>query len=110
LPCMSSWVDDALFRPVVREAYRRLLAQGWTDAIRHLQPGERVYTLWEYFRGAWGRDADLRIDHLLLHPAAARLLAAAGVDRAGCGLEKTSDHAPAWVELRAASRGSSSTR
>jgi exodeoxyribonuclease-3 len=100
----ASWVDDALFLPEVREAYRRLLAQGWTDAIRHLYPSARVYTFWEYPRGAWGRDAGLRIDHLLLNPAAARLLAAAGVDRDVRGWEKTSDHAPAWVELRAASR------
>src|ERR1700738_4372277 len=33
------WVDDALFRPEVREAYRRLVKQGWTDALRALQPG-----------------------------------------------------------------------
>jgi exodeoxyribonuclease-3 len=96
----SSWVDDALFLPEVREAYRRLLAQGWTDAIRQLHPTERIYTFWEYLRGAWGRDAGLRIDHLLLNPAATRRLAAAGVDRAVRGWEKTSDHAPAWVELR----------
>jgi exodeoxyribonuclease-3 len=97
----AGWVNDALFRPESRAAYRRLLAQGWTDALRHLHPGERVYTFWEYTRGAWGRNAGLRIDHLLLNPAAARRLAAAGVDRAVRGWEKTSDHAPAWVELRA---------
>ncbi len=95
----KSWKDDALFLPESREAYRQLLAQGWTDAIRHLHPGERVYTFWEYLRGAWGRDAGLRIDHLLLNPVAARGLAGAGVDRAVRGWEKTSDHAPAWVEL-----------
>src|SRR5438477_290170 len=67
---------------------------------RYLDPGERVYTFWEYLRGAWGRDAGLRIDHLLLNPAAARRLVAVGVDRAVRGWDKTSDHAPAWVELR----------
>jgi exodeoxyribonuclease-3 len=96
----ESWVDDALFRSESREAYRRQLDQGWTDAIRHLHPGTRVYTFWEYMRGAWGRDWGLRIDHLLLNPAAAGRLAAAGVDRVVRGWEKTSDHAPAWVELR----------
>jgi exodeoxyribonuclease-3 len=104
----SSWVDDALFLPEVRAAYARLLAQGWTDAIRHLHPGQRVYTFWEYRRGAWERDAGLRIDHVLLNPAAARRLATAGVDRFVRGWEKTSDHAPAWVELRPASPGWSS--
>ena len=53
----EGWVRDALFRPETREAYRRLLAQGWTDALRHLHPAERVYTFWEYTRGAWGRNA-----------------------------------------------------
>jgi exodeoxyribonuclease III len=98
----AGWVHDALFRPESRAAYRRLLEQGWTDALRHLNPGERVYTFWEYTRGAWPRDAGLRIDHLLLNPAAARRLAAAGVDRDVRGWERTSDHAPAWVELRPA--------
>jgi exodeoxyribonuclease III len=96
----ESWVDDALFRPESRAAFHRLVEQGWTDAIRHLHPGERVYTFWDYFRNAWGRDAGLRIDHLLLNPAAARRLAAAGVDRHVRGWDKTSDHAPAWVDLR----------
>ena len=93
------WVDDALFRPETRAAYHRLVAQGWTDAIRHLHPGERVYTFWDYFRNAWGRNAGLRIDHLLLNSAAARRLVAAGVDREVRGWEKASDHAPAWIDL-----------
>ena len=42
------WVDDTLFRPEVREAYRRLVAQGWTDALRALHPNERIYTFWKY--------------------------------------------------------------
>src|SRR5271169_6860314 len=62
------WVDDALFRPEVREVFHRLLAQGWTDALRALHPGERIYTFWDYFRNAWARNAGLRIDHLLLGP------------------------------------------
>ena len=94
------WEVDALFRPETRAAYRRLLAQGWTDALRHLNPGEPVFTFWDYTAGAWRRNAGLRIDHLLLNPAAARRLAAAGVDRDVRGWEKTSDHAPTWVELR----------
>ena len=105
------WVDDALFRPEVREAFHRLTAQGWTDAIRFLHPGERIYTFWDYFRNAFGRDAGLRIDHLLLSPAVAERLVSAGVDRDARSREKTSDHAPVWIELREArmmseSRGS----
>ena len=93
------WLDDALFRPEVREAYARLLEQGWTDALRQLHPGERIYTFWDYFRNAYARDAGLRIDHLLLSPELAPRLRAAGVDRWVRALEKTSDHAPAWIEL-----------
>jgi exodeoxyribonuclease-3 len=93
------WVDDALFRPETREAFHRLVAQGWTDALRTLHPGEKIYTFWDYFRNAYGRDAGLRIDHLLLSPAIAPKLKAAGVDRAVRGREKPSDHAPTWIEL-----------
>jgi exodeoxyribonuclease-3 len=93
------WVDDALFRPEVREAYRRLLAQGWTDALRALHPDQRIYTFWKYFRNAFGRNAGVRIDHMLLSPSVAGRLVAAGVDRAVRGREKASDHAPVWIEL-----------
>ncbi|MGA0605371.1 exodeoxyribonuclease III [Phenylobacterium sp. VNQ135] len=93
------WLDDALFRPEVREAYARLLAQGWTDALRHLHPGEQIFTFWDYFRNAYARNAGLRIDHLLLSPSLAPRLRAAGVDRDVRGWEKTSDHAPVWIDL-----------
>jgi exodeoxyribonuclease-3 len=93
------WVDDALFRPEVREAFRRLTGQGWTDALRALHPNERIYTFWKYFRNAFARDAGLRIDHLLLSPPIAGRLGAAGVDRAVRSREHASDHAPAWIEI-----------
>ncbi|MET0437348.1 MAG: exodeoxyribonuclease III [Devosia sp.] len=93
------WADDALFRPEVREAYRQTIKQGWTDALRALHPEERIYTFWDYFRNAYGRDAGLRIDHLLLAPSVAKRLKAAGVDRHVRGWEKSSDHAPTWIVL-----------
>jgi exodeoxyribonuclease III len=93
------WAGDALFFPESRAAYRDLLAQGWTDALRVLHPGEPVYTFWDYFRNAFGRDDGIRIDHLLVSPDLADRLTAAGVDRDVRGWEKTSDHAPTWVEL-----------
>lgn len=93
------WTDDALFRPEARSAYARLLARGWTDALRALHPDERIYTFWDYLRDAWRRDAGLRIDHALLSPALAPRLRSAGVDRDVRGWEKSSDHAPMWVEL-----------
>jgi len=93
------WLVDALFAPEVRAAYARLLDQGWTDALRHLHPDETIYTFWKYLRRAFERDAGLRIDHLLLNPTAAKRLATAEVDRRPRGWEKTSDHAPVWIEL-----------
>ena len=102
------WVTDALFRPEVRDAYRRLVDQGWTDAIRSLHPGERIYTFWDYWRNAYGRNAGLRIDHLLLSPSLKKRLAGAGVDKEVRGREKASDHAPAWVQLAAAATGRTS--
>jgi exodeoxyribonuclease-3 len=93
------WVNDALFRVETREAFHRLVAQGWTDSLRTMHPDERIYTFWDYFRNAYGRDAGLRIDHLLLSPALAPSLKAAGVDRDVRGREKPSDHAPTWIEL-----------
>lgn len=95
----ESWRDDALFRPEVREAFQRLTAQGWTDAVRRMHPDERIYTFWDYFRNAYGRNAGLRIDHLLLSPNLEPRLLAAGVDRDVRAQEKASDHAPTWIEL-----------
>jgi exodeoxyribonuclease-3 len=94
------WLDDALFRPEVRDAFQRLLDLGWTDALRTLHPGKRLYTFWKYYRGAFERDAGLRIDHLLLSPALVPRLVAAGVDRGVRARERPSDHAPAWIDLR----------
>jgi exodeoxyribonuclease-3 len=94
------WVDDALFRPESREAFHKLLAQGWTDAVRKLYPDETIYTFWDYFRYAFKRNAGLRIDHFLLNAPANDRLLSAGVDKDVRGWEKTSDHAPVWIELR----------
>lgn len=93
------WVNDALFRPETRAAFHRLIAQGWTDALRSMHPGETIYTFWDYFRNAYARDAGLRIDHLLLSPSLAGALKAADVDRDVRGGDKPSDHAPTWIEL-----------
>jgi exodeoxyribonuclease-3 len=94
------WVDDALFRVETREAFSRLMGQGWIDALRASHPNTTIYTFWDYFRNAYARDAGLRIDHLLLNPPAAQRLAGAGVDRHVRGWERASDHAPTWVELK----------
>jgi exodeoxyribonuclease-3 len=94
-----SWLKDALLQPESREKYRRLLEQGWIDALRHRHPEERIYTFWDYFRQHWARNAGLRIDHLLLNAKAAPGLVDAGVDRWVRDLDSPSDHAPTWVML-----------
>jgi exodeoxyribonuclease-3 len=93
------WLKDALFAPEAKAAYARILKQGWTDALRRIYPDEQVFTFWDYFRNAFARDAGLRIDHLLLNKPAAKRLKSAGVDRSVRSWEKTSDHAPVWIEL-----------
>ena len=92
------WRWDAVMQPQSRHAYRRLLAQGWTDATRHLHPDERIYTYWVNAR-AFSRNNGFRMDFLLLSAEATSRLIAAGVDAAYRGREKPSDHAPTWVNL-----------
>ena len=93
------WKKDALFAPAAKDRFAALVGQGWTDAIRHLHPDERIYTFWPYWRQSFERDAGIRIDHALHSPAIAPRLLAAGVDRDPRGWEKTSDHAPVWIEV-----------
>ena len=96
----KSYAKNALVQPEPRALFRRLLDQGWIDAIRTMHPDAPMYTFWDYKRNRWERDAGLRIDHLLLNPKAAKRLVDAGVDREVRGLEGASDHAPAWIMLR----------
>jgi exodeoxyribonuclease-3 len=93
------WKKDALYSPQAREKFRELVGQGWTDAIRHLHPDARIYSFWHYWRNSFQRDAGIRIDHALLDPGLASVLKAAGVDRTPRAWDRTSDHAPMWVEL-----------
>jgi len=93
------WLDDALFAPEARAAWFRLVEQGWTDAVRAVHGDAVIYTFWKYFRNAFARNAGLRIDHFLLSPLLAERLVDAQVDREVRSWEKTSDHAPVWIEL-----------
>jgi exodeoxyribonuclease-3 len=95
----KSWNKDALIQPKSRAAFRTLVAQGWTDAVRTLHPTKPMFTFWDYKRNRWPRDAGLRLDHLLVSPALAPRLRKAGVDRLIRGEDGASDHAPAWITL-----------
>jgi len=94
------WVKDALFRPEVRSAFQEIIALGWTDALRKMHPNETIYTFFDYFRNAYGRNAGLRIDHFLLNNKLDSRLLAAGVDHDVRGWEKSSDHCPVWITLK----------
>jgi exodeoxyribonuclease III len=100
----TSWGDDALVQPESRAAYARIVKQGWTDALRELHGGERIYTFWHYLRNRWPRNAGLRLDHILLSPELTSRLKQAGIDRSIRGKPGASDHAPVWVELKQQSR------
>ena len=97
----EAWVEDALFRPESRAAFRRTVYLGYTDAFRARQQGPGHYSFWDYQAGAWERNNGIRIDHLLLSPQAADLLNEAAIDKAVRGGDKPSDHVPVWVDLDA---------
>ena len=95
----EAWTEDALYRPETRDAFRRLMAQGWTDGIRAFAPSGERFTFWDYQAGAWQKNNGIRIDHLLLSPQAADLTTAVGIDRDARDWEKPSDHVPVWCEV-----------
>jgi exodeoxyribonuclease III len=100
-----SYKDNALLQPAPRAANAKLLTAGWVDAMRTVYPDDPMFTFWSYLRNRWFRNAGLRLDHLLLSPAVAPRLKAAGVDRNVRSEPEASDHAPAWIELKSARRG-----
>ena len=91
-----AFADDALCRPESRSRFRALVNLGYTEAWRTMNPDLHAYSYWDYQRGAWQKDNGVRIDHLLLSPEAADLLADVGIDKAPRGKEKASDHTPVW--------------
>jgi exodeoxyribonuclease-3 len=97
----EAWVNDALFQPESRAAWRTLLNLGFTDATRACHPGPGVYTFWDYQAGAFQKDDGIRIDHMLLSSQAADLMTSSGIDRATRAAERPSDHVPVWVKFAA---------
>ena len=91
--------QNALIQPQSRQAFARMLAQGWTDALRRLHPDGPLWTFWDYKRERWLADKGMRLDHLLLSPEISERLVNGGVDRWVRGEENASDHAPAWIAL-----------
>ncbi|MBY6157121.1 exodeoxyribonuclease III [Pseudooceanicola nitratireducens] len=97
----DSWREDALFRLDSRDAYRRVLNLGFTEAFRSRHPEPEQYSFWDYQAGAWQRNNGIRIDHILMTPQCADLMVDVGIEKDLRGREKPSDHVPVWVELDA---------
>ena len=91
--------NNALIQPESREAFARLVGQGWTDGLRKLHPDGPLWTFWDYKFERWPKDKGMRLDHFLLSPKAAKYLVDGGVDRRVRGEANASDHAPAWIAL-----------
>jgi len=89
--------NNALIQPDSRQAFARLVAQGWTDALRRLHPEGPLWTFWDYERDRWSADKGMRLDHFLLSPILCERLVDGGVDRSVRGEDNASDHAPAWI-------------
>ena len=95
----ENWLGDALFQPQTRQAYRRLLNLGFTEAVRAVTDAGDTYTFWDYQAGAWQKNNGIRIDHLLLSPEAANRFSSADIEKHVRGWEKPSDHVPVAIEL-----------
>ena len=93
------WIKDALFRPEIQHFFHQLIELGWTDALQALYPDQKFYTFWDHFRNSFGKDAGLRIDHFLIRPELRGKLKKGGIDKAFRSWEKSSDHAPVWIEI-----------
>jgi exodeoxyribonuclease-3 len=91
--------NNALIQPASREAFARLLAQGWTDALRTLHPTGPLWTFWDYKFERWPKDKGMRLDHFLLSPSLSKKLNDGGVDKWVRDEPNASDHAPAWISL-----------
>jgi exodeoxyribonuclease-3 len=95
----ENWVNDALFQPETRQAFRRLKYLGFTEAIRAVTDSGDTFTFWDYQAGAWQKNNGIRIDHLLLSPEAANRFSAASIEKHVRAWEKPSDHVPVAIQL-----------
>lgn len=95
----KNWEGDALFQPESRRAFRALKNLGLTEAYLQADGAPGAYTFWDYQAGAWQRNNGIRIDHALLSPQAADLLAGVSIHRDVRGWDKPSDHVPLVIEL-----------
>lgn len=90
----EKWRDKILCSGPEREALARITGLGLTDALRHFDPSEGIYTWWDFRTRGFQRGNGLRIDHFLLSEPALACCTGVEVDTEERGREKPSDHAP----------------
>lgn len=95
----EAWLGDALFQPESRQAFRRLLNLGFTEATRAVTDAPDIYSFWDYQAGAWQKNNGIRIDFVLLSPEAANRFTSASIEKHVRAWEKPSDHVPVVAEI-----------
>ena len=95
----KAWEGQVLFSAPERDALKSLLAVGFKDAFRLFEQPERSFTWWDYRMNAFRRKMGLRIDHILLSEALAKVCTACTIDIEPRKNERPSDHAPVIAEL-----------
>jgi exodeoxyribonuclease-3 len=93
------WEDKIHFTKPERDALHALFAVGLEDSFRLFEQPERSYTWWDYRMMSFRRKMGLRIDHILLSPALAKLCRSCTIDTEPRKLERPSDHAPVIADL-----------
>ncbi len=96
----AAWANDALFRIETRQAFRKFLNIGLTDAFRALNQQTHQYTFWDYQAGCWPKDFGIRIDHFLLSPPVTDRLISCTIDKKPRAEESPSDHTPVILTIK----------
>lgn len=98
------WLREgkSAFLPEEREWFERIRNWGLHDSYRELYPDANDRFSWFDYRSKGFADEPkrgLRIDHIMITQPLVSLIRSAGIDYDIRGMEKPSDHAPAWLEL-----------
>lgn len=95
----EEWRGKILCSDEERAALNRLLQLGMVDSFRLFDQADGAFSWWDYRAAGFRRNRGLRIDLLLLSPAAAKSCKQSVIDTEPRKLERPSDHAPVWIEI-----------
>lgn len=95
----KKWEGKVHVSPAERAAWQKLIDLGLYDAFRLFDTESPGFTWWDYRRGAFRRDAGLRIDHALVSEALKPYCTDCVVDKAPRANEQPSDHTPVIVQF-----------